>query len=239
MLTGVLLPDFLWLNSGSEAGVVPPPPPPPVVASGIYNYRTLKDYVASFLGRADLESKMDGVCDMAESRIRRLLRDRTVGPVSFLLTENAALPSDCGELRTMRYAGTRCGPYAIGVTSPSAVAIKRGMRADLPGLPETIAVVQRTILVAPLLAEPVPVEITYYQTVPPLVADTDTNWLLDDAPDVYVYGMLLHFSQYLVEDERVGMWEASFITAMKELERARERREYAALPLETLNEYSF
>jgi hypothetical protein len=227
-----------WFSQVSSAAVLPPEPPP-VVNTGIYNYRTLKDHVAAFLNRADLESKMDGVCDMAEARIRRVLRDRTVGPVTFLLSEGVTLPPDCGELRTVRYAGQRSFPYAIAITSPSAVAIKRGMKGELPGLPETIAIVQRKVLVAPVLAEPVPVEITYYQTVPPLIADTDTNWLLDDAPDVYVYGMLLHFSQYLVEDERVGMWEASFMTAMKELERARERREYGGLPLETLNEYSF
>jgi hypothetical protein len=207
--------------------------------TGIYDYRTLKDYVSAFLGRADLESKMDGVCDMAEARIRRVLRDRTVGPVEFLLSDGVSLPDDCGELRTMRYASDKAYPYAIAITSPSNVAIKRGMRGELPGLPETVAVVQRKLLVAPVLTDPTLVLITYYQTVPPLVNDTDTNWLLDDSPDVYVYGMLLNFAQYLVEDERIPMWEASFMTAMKEMERARERREYGGVPLETLNEYSF
>ena len=71
------------------------------------------------------------------------------------------------------------------------------------------------------------------------MSDTDTNWLLDDSPDVYVYGMLLNFSQYMVEDERVSMWDASFMTAMKEMERARERREYGGVPLEASNEYTF
>lgn len=212
---------------------------PPTADTGIYDYRTLKDHVSAFLGRADLETKMDGVCDMTEARIRRVLRDRTVGPVDFLLSEGVTLPSDCGELRTMRYASDKAYPYAIAITSPSNVAIKRGMRGELPGLPETVAVVQRKLIVAPVLTDPTPVTVTYYQTVPPLVNDTDTNWLLDDSPDVYVYGMLLNFAQYLVEDERIPMWEASFMTAMKEMERARERREYGGVPLETLNEYSF
>ena len=181
---------------------------------------------------------MDIVLDLAESRIRRVLRDRTIGPVTFMLSEGALLPDDCGELRTVRYVGLP-STYPISVTSPTSVAVRRGMRTGVSVLPELIAVVQRRVQVAPVLSEPVPVELTYYQTVPPLVEDTDTNWLLDSNPDVYLYGMLYSFSQFLVEDERVPMWEESFKNAMKEMERARERREYAETPLEPVNEYTF
>jgi hypothetical protein len=234
-MSGLLfLPWSIW-----SGGAVATTPAVTVVNTGIYNYRTLKDAVSAFMGRADLETRMDSVCDMTESRIRRVLRDRTVGPVDFTLTEGVSLPDDCGELRTIRYAGSSAYPYAIAITSPSNVAIKRGMRGELPGIPETVAVVQRKLIVAPVLSEATPVVLKFYQTVPPLVNDTDTNWLLEDSPDVYVYGMLLNFAQYLVEDERIPMWEGSFMTAMKEMERARERREYGGVPLETLNEYSF
>jgi hypothetical protein len=208
--------------------------------TGIYNYATLKAAVAAFLHRSDLTAQMDNVIDLAEARIRRVLRDRTVGPVDFTLTEGADLPSDCGELRTVRFADSQCPPYAIGITSPSAVAIRRGMTGYQTGLPETIAVVQRKVLVSPQLREAsYLVQLTYYQTVPPLINDTDTNWLLDSAPDVYLYGMLMNFAQYIVDDERVPMWETAFMTAMKEMERARERREYGGVPLEVVNEYTF
>ena len=139
----------------------------------------------------------------------------------------------------MRFADTGSGSYAIAITSPSAVSLRRALRFPTTALPEAVAVVQRKLLVTPLLSRPYQVEITYYQTVPPLVNDTDTNWLLDEAPDVYLYGMLYAFAQFLVDDARVPMWESAFITGMKELERARERREYGGAPLEFVNEYTF
>ena len=46
----------------------------------------------------------------------------------------------------------------------------------------------------------------YRARTPELTQDDDTNWILNDYPDVYLYSALLHTAPYLQDDERVGLW---------------------------------
>ena len=61
-------------------------------------------------------------------------------------------------------------------------------------------------------------EITYYAKVAALSADADTNWLLTNNPDVYLYGSLVHTAPYLREDPRVVLWSGLLAQAMDQIE---------------------
>jgi len=56
----------------------------------------------------------------------------------------------------------------------------------------------------------------YYQKVPSLSSNSD-NWLLLEAPDVYLYGALLHSAPYLAEDQRVAVWAQMYSAAVARL----------------------
>ena len=50
--------------------------------------------------------------------------------------------------------------------------------------------------------------LVYYARVPTLSVSNTTNWLLTEAPDVYLYGALVHSAPYLKDDARIQVWEA-------------------------------
>ena len=58
-----------------------------------------------------------------------------------------------------------------------------------------------------------------------------TNTVLDTAPDVYLYGALVESAPYLKDDERLPVWEQRFLSAISELQEARERTEWPNTPI--------
>ncbi len=52
-------------------------------------------------------------------------------------------------------------------------------------------------------------------------APTSTNWVLDDHPDVYLYGALLETAPYLVDDARIPVWETLFEKRLSNILRTR------------------
>jgi hypothetical protein len=65
-------------------------------------------------------------------------------------------------------------------------------------------------------------ELLYYQKLPALSSSNADNWLLLEAPDVYLYGALLHSAPYLAEDERVGVWAQMYAAAVQRLNQVSE-----------------
>jgi hypothetical protein len=61
-------------------------------------------------------------------------------------------------------------------------------------------------------------EITYYARMTALSADGDTNWLLTNHPDVYLYGSLVHTAPFLKDDARIVIWSGLLAQAMDEIE---------------------
>ena len=57
----------------------------------------------------------------------------------------------------------------------------------------------------------------YFADIPNLSDVTTSNWLLSKAPDVYLYGSLLHSAPYLVEDARVNVWAQLYGAAVSRL----------------------
>jgi hypothetical protein len=61
-------------------------------------------------------------------------------------------------------------------------------------------------------------QITYYAKIAALSADGDTNWLLTNHPDLYLYGALVHTAPYLKDDARLAVWAGLMVQAMGEIE---------------------
>jgi len=56
-----------------------------------------------------------------------------------------------------------------------------------------------------------------YVTIPPLVNDTDTNWLLRKYPAIYLYGCLEAACAYVVDTEGEAKWNMKFETEVQRL----------------------
>lgn len=65
----------------------------------------------------------------------------------------------------------------------------------------------------------------------PLSDANPTNWMLTNAPSVYLYGALLEASAYLLDDERIPLWKQAFDNAVFELQSFLDRTKYPDSPL--------
>ena len=65
-------------------------------------------------------------------------------------------------------------------------------------------------------------ELLYYQKLPALSSSNADNWLLLEAPDVYLYGALLHSAPYLADDQRVAVWAQLYGAAVQRLNQVSE-----------------
>jgi hypothetical protein len=66
------------------------------------------------------------------------------------------------------------------------------------------------------------IELLYVAKIPDL-ATASVNWVLQDAPDVYLYGSLLHSAPYLVEDARIAVWAQMYSAAVAQLNQSSEK----------------
>jgi hypothetical protein len=60
-------------------------------------------------------------------------------------------------------------------------------------------------------------EITYYQRVPPLIDDNDTNWVLQNHADIYQVAVQAQIELWAKNDERAKGLDAQLVTYFSEV----------------------
>jgi hypothetical protein len=184
----------------------------------ITNYGTLKTAIADFLNRDDLVSVIPQFVRLAQAQIDRKIRSHrqiTRGALT-IDAQFEALPANW--LETIRIT-MDANPIRV-LTQISMDDLTR-YRTDTDN--STDAPVYFTHIGTDIELFPTPStsymgEITYYAKVPALVSDSDTNWLLTNHPDVYLYGALVHTAPYLKDDARIAIWAGLMAQAFGEIE---------------------
>jgi len=195
----------------------------------ITNYTNLQTSIADFLNRDDLTSVIPTFIQLAEADMNRQVRHwkmeaRSTG------TQDAGdqymqVPSDW--LETIRLHLTGSGTSALTLTSRAAMADIRAKNEDISTVkPYYYTHADGQFELYPTPTEATDFELLYYQKIPDL-ATNSTNWLLTDAPDVYLYGALLHSAPYLAEDARVAVWAQMYSAAVSNVNRASEQARYS------------
>jgi hypothetical protein len=185
------------------------------------NYSELKTALADFLNRDDLTAVVPTFIALAESQLRRDLRHwrqerRVVGVAD---NEFEALPADFLEaINVTRSDGTQLRYY-----STAALADERRINPGADGPPRFYSINSGQLEVwPPPTAAPGTESITmrYYAEIPPLTDAAPVNWLLDEMPDIYLYGSLLHSAPYLKDDTRTQVWGALYSAAVVQANRS-------------------
>lgn len=177
----------------------------------IATYDDLKAAIADFLNRSDLTSAIPTFIRLAESRLDRELRHwkQTKRVTVSLSTQyNDVLPADF--LQPVRLQLTD-GP--TGEVTPISVAQMlqlRGERSDQPGKPTNYALTAEELEIYPTPDAAYNASLVYFARTTPLATGNQTNWLLTEAPDAYLYGSLLHAAPYLKDDARLAVWESLY-----------------------------
>jgi len=185
----------------------------------ITNYSNLQTTIADFLDRDDLTSVIPTFIQLAEAQMNRDLRHwrmevRASGQQS---AGDAYMQIPADWLETIRFHISDGGTKPLDLISRKALEDKRAGNENMSGTPRYYTHADSQFELYPTPNEQTNTELLYFAKIPSLSDSNTTNWLLEDAPDVYLYGALLHSAPYLSEDERVGVWAQLYGASVQRL----------------------
>ena len=176
----------------------------------IVDYSSLQSAVAEYLHRDDLATSIPDFITLAEARLNRRLRirameNRATGTASGGLI---ALPTGYREARCLHIASG--GAYRrIDYVTPE----QAGLYID-SGSTSAFTVVGSNIELLP--ASDADYRLVYYKALDPL--STGQNWLILNAPDVYLYATLMEAAPFIKADARLQVWQMMLEAALTDLE---------------------
>lgn len=154
------------------------------------------------MARTDLDAHIPDFIAMAESTLNNngdfRIRKMVCKLKAELTGDEFGLPPDYLGMRILR---TGSGVEICQVSPQGLQNIKeRGCDGQIYYL----ELGQRLEIYPP--ADDLSVDLFYYQKIPPLSEDNETNWLLEQSPNTYLFGALLEATQYLKDDSRIQIW---------------------------------
>ena len=193
----------------------------------ISTYTELKTSIASWLNRDDLTSVIPDFISLAEAGINRDLRHYKMieRADATLDSRYVQLPADWME--TVRFSITSGNTYRLELVSRDDMLEYRQKTADTSGRPKFYANIGDTIEVFPTPDADYTMQLQYYAKTPALSDSNASNWLLLDAPDVYLYGTLIQSAPYLQDDARTQTWAALYAAALQSLQKASDDTRFA------------
>lgn len=180
----------------------------------ISTYSELKQAVASWLHRTDLGTRIPDFIRLAEARMSADIDARPM-ETRATLTATAGdawvtLPSDMLEMRRLI--------VATDPVRPLKYATPDQLSSDYPmafaGQPAVFAVIGSELQLAPIPDADYSLELTYLQRIPALSDSDPTNWLLTAFPNAYLYGALAAAHPYLIDDERLPVFQTLYAEAV-------------------------
>jgi len=184
----------------------------------ITNYGTLKTAIADTLNRDDLTSVIPSFVSLAQAQFNRKIRSfRQITRGSLTIDgQFEALPADW--LETIRITMDASPIRVLTQISMDDLTRYRTAIDNTTDAPVYFAHNGTDIELFPTPSTSYTAEITYFAKVTALSADGDTNWLLTNHPDVYLYGSLVHTAPYLKDDARIALWAGLLAQGMSEIE---------------------
>lgn len=193
--------------------------------SRIFDYASLQSAVTEYLARdqdATLIARIPTFIQLAEAKFNRQLFVRQMEQRATALVNLASgepefisLPSDFQSMRRVRLSSVT-GKPALEFKSGTQIDEYRFETFNVSGRPRYFTVFGDELEIAPTPDAAYTIEMVYRRSIPPL-AESDLNWLLALAPDLYLYGALLESAPYIKEDGRIQTWGLGFTAALSDL----------------------
>ena len=195
-------------------------------------YATLKSDIAGWLLRDDLTSAIPSFIRLAEAEIRRDVRIRAmIRTYTMTVTaQSQSLPTDFVEM--VRVSLDSSTASQLSYMPPSAL-YQHDAYTD-SGDPVFWTIEGDYLVTAPN-ATGNDLLLAYYRKFDALTDDADTNWLLTNAYDIYLYGSLVHSAPYIKEDARAQLWTMGYQAAINALNKSDRRSMFAGGPLAIRN----
>jgi hypothetical protein len=190
------------------------------------NYIDLKNDIALWLADDDLVANIPTFIRLCEVKLNRTLKTLNQEKTLTLTVEPTETPS-----------GTNYVPFperfdsVVTITSPQTNPPANAY-GDIPFdyvSPERMVnesqpyfySIKGEIIMLPTGVEEI--VLTYIEKFAALTDAEPENWLTDNAYDVLLYGSLSHAEGFVMNDQRIAVWDAAFMTGMQAINEEDER----------------
>ena len=129
-------------------------------------------------------------------------------------------------LETIRLHITGNPSYRLELTSLDDMLQLREQTGGGSGRPTHYAHFGENIEVFPNPDTEYDIELMYYEKIPSLSDSNTSNWLLEVAPEAYLYGALVHSAPYLKDDARMQVWGALYAGAVAGVNKQANKAKY-------------
>lgn len=190
-------------------------------------YAQLKSDIAGWLERDDIDGAIPSFIRLCEQSNRRELRLMAMEQLKEDFTADArqALPTGFLEIRRI-YRDTQTGSRELTHLTPNRLWASQAVN-DTDSYSYTIE--GTNIVFAPNGSTDI--KMLYVKAFDELANDSDTNWLLQNAYDVYLYGSLMHSAPYLGDDQRGMMWLEAYNRCVADLYRSDKKSAWVGSPM--------
>lgn len=171
----------------------------------------LMESIRRYLNRPNFpEEDLSVIIAAVEGELSRALREHPRSQRRTTYTQPAGdnilpFPYDLMQMITLAVNGVNLLQYPADLRQQAAAVgnafIQRGDSAELFPAPEADTVYQ----------------MDYIAKLKPLETEYDTNWVLDNYSDLYLYGALKEAAVYLKDDARLGLWTQEFQRRLQEV----------------------
>lgn len=193
------------------------------------NYKQIKESAQGYVDRYDAElvNAIPGFTKVVESKINSALKtgEQSVRAQIWLERnqEYYGLPDDWGGFRDVELVrkgsqslneGT--GYHPVGGMTLIYVNPEQMNGTSRKERQRYYTVIANQIQVAPPTDNDI-LEVVYYQRVPPLANDTDTNWLSEKHPDSYIFGLCAELSAFAKDAVGFELYKMRFAEAIADI----------------------
>ena len=202
----------------------------------INSYSTLQTAVANWLDRDDLAARIPEFISLCEARFNRTLRLRAMETLDTTVptvggTSTIALPTGYVQMRDFHL--TTSPLTQLQYLSPEMmIRLNAGSQS---GKPLTYTIIADTIRLGPTPDSAYTTSMLYYKTFDALSAIAPTNWVITNAPDVYLYGTLLEAEPFLMNDARTQLWAQALKESINTLQEQDNKDRHSGSVLRVMN----
>lgn len=195
------------------------------------SYSGLVTFCESLLNRADLSSLVPDFLVMAEAHFNRELRcpQMEASSTTTLVADQSsyALPDDFLAARAV-YIDSSPDLLLVAMAPQNLRANYPFSTASTPG---AYAISGQEIIIAPVPSSADTLTLDYFQKIPALTSTDDTNWLLDDHPDLYVWGVRYYAAEHISDEELAAKCLGNVTAIIDSITRSSNKGRAAAGPL--------
>jgi hypothetical protein len=185
------------------------------------NYKDIVDAAKAYADRYDeeLADSMGSFTRVVEAKINNALRtgDQSVRAQIWLRSDEEyySLPCDWGGARDVEilHEGEQHGRTLVYLAPEEINKLSRRQ-----GGHNYYTIIAGQIQIAPPADHQI-LEVVYYQRLPELSEDDDTNWLTDKNPDAYIFGLCTEISAFAKDPIQFEIWKQRFNEAMIDITR--------------------